>query len=161
MSSPRLRKYQAPDFPSIAPIAQKTYEKWLHGRAVAHAKRDKKRGNKTASTEAYKIAIHCAVLHCAGRDHYTGEDLNWSLLSRYSNAESRALGRTYKAKFALLPSVDHVGNGRGEADFKICAWRTNDAKNDLPYEKFVALCRSVVLHSDRTTGKGLNVSPES
>lgn len=113
------------------------------------------------TTEAIEEAIDRAVHRCAGRDHYTGEDLNWLLLSRYSNAESRALGRTYKAKFALLPSVDHVGNGRGEADFKICAWRTNDAKNDLPYEEFVALCRSVVLHSDRTTGKGLNVCSES
>ena len=26
---------------------------------------------------------------------------------------------------------DHVGDGLGAADFKICAWRTNDAKHDL------------------------------
>lgn len=146
---PKTRKYQAPDFISSTLVTQKTYEKWLHGRAVAHAKRDKKRGNKTASTEPYKLAIHNAVLQSGGRDHYTGEELEWSLLLQYCNLESKAQGRLYKAKFARLPSVDHVGSGLGDADFKICAWRTNDAKNDLPHEEFVALCRSVVLHSDR------------
>jgi hypothetical protein len=53
------RKYQMPDF--VSPVRQDVYEKWLHGRAVAHVKRDKKRGNTTASNEAYKIAIHRAV----------------------------------------------------------------------------------------------------
>ncbi|HEY1938772.1 MAG TPA: hypothetical protein VGJ33_12620 [Candidatus Angelobacter sp.] len=95
------------------------------------------------------MAIHCAVVHCGGQDHYTGELLDWSLLGRYSNEESKAQGRHYKAALALLPSVDHVGDGLGEADFKICAWRTNDAKNDVAHEEFVALCRRVVSHFDR------------
>ncbi len=136
-----------PDF--VSAVTQDIYEKWLHGRAVAHVKRDKKRGNTTASNEAYKIAIHRAVVESDGRDHYTGEPLNWSLLCKYSNLESEDQGRYYKAKFALLPSVDHVGDGLGEADFKICGWRTNDAKNDLTHDEFVALCRSVVAHFDR------------
>ncbi|HLJ88537.1 MAG TPA: hypothetical protein VKZ53_17080 [Candidatus Angelobacter sp.] len=92
------------------------------------------------------MAIHRAVQCCGGHDCYTGEQLDWSLLCKYSNEESRAQGRHYKAKFALLPSVDHVGDGLGEADFKICAWRTNDAKNDLSYNDFVTLCRNVVAH---------------
>jgi hypothetical protein len=141
------RKYLVPDF--ISAVTQDIYEKWLHGRAVAHVRRDKNRGNTTASNEAYKIAIHRAVVHSGGRDHYTGEPLDWSLLCQYSNLESEAQGRRYKAKFALLPSVDHVGDGLGEADFKICGWRTNDAKNDLTHDEFVALCRSVVAHFDR------------
>jgi hypothetical protein len=29
------------------------------------------------------------------------------------------------------------------------AWRTNDAKNDLRYDDFVALCRAVVRHHQR------------
>jgi hypothetical protein len=99
--------------------------------------------------EAYKNAIHQAVAHSGGSDHYTGESLNWSLLCKYRNLESQATGRHYKAGFALLPSIDHVGDGLGEAEFKICAWRTNDAKNDLSHEQFVALCRSVVKHFDR------------
>jgi hypothetical protein len=142
------RKYQVPDFLSLA-ATQAGYEKWLRGRATAHVRRDKKRGNTTASNEVYRIAIHRAVIHSGGRDHYTGEQLDWSLLSQYRNEKSRAQGRRYKATFALLPSVDHVGDGLGEADFKICAWRTNDAKNDLTHDEFVALCRRVVAHFDR------------
>jgi hypothetical protein len=147
--APKPRKYQLPDFLSLTTLTQSSYEKWLHRRAVAHVKRDKKRGNTTARTEAYKVAIHRAVVHSGGRDHHTGEVLGWSLLSRYSNVESKAKGRHYKATLALLPSVDHSGDGLGEADFKICAWRTNDSKNDLTHEEFVALCRRVLAHFDR------------
>ena len=42
------RKYQRPDFISST-VTQTNYEKWLHGRTVAHVKRDRKRGNKTTS----------------------------------------------------------------------------------------------------------------
>jgi hypothetical protein len=148
MMMQKPRKYQIPDFVASMGVTQVAYQKWLHGRAVAHVKRDKKRGNRTATTEMYKIAIHRAVQICEGSDHYTGETLDWSLLSKYSNEESKAQGRHYKATLALLPSVDHVGDGLGEADFKICGWRTSDAKNDLSHDDFVALCRRVVADID-------------
>jgi hypothetical protein len=145
----KARKYQLPDFLSATPLTQAAYERWLHGRAIAHVRRDKKRGNTTATNETYKIAIHKAVIRSGGCDHYTGEALCWSLVGRYSNEESKAQRRHYKATLALLPSIDHVGDGLGEADFKICAWRTNDAKHDLTHQEFVALCRRVVEHFDR------------
>src|SRR6266436_5120832 len=141
MKGPKPRKYQLPDF-LFATLTQTSYEKWLCGRADAHVRRDKKRGITTATKEAYRVAIHRAVIDSGGHDHYTGQLLNWSLLSRYDNAESKATGRHYKATLALLPSVDHVDDGRRQPpDFKICAWRTNDAKNDLTHEEFVTLCR--------------------
>lgn len=152
MKHSKLRKYQLPDFLSTTTtttLTQTSYERWLRGRAAAHVKRDKKRGNTAATNEAYKIAIHRAVIHSAGKDYYTGEGLDWSLVCKYSNEESKAKGRRYKATLALLPSVDHVSDGLGEADFKICAWRTNDAKNDLTHDEFVALCRRVVKHFDQ------------
>jgi hypothetical protein len=142
------RKYQLPDFLSTT-LTPTSYEKWLRGRAAAHVKRDKKRGNTTATNEAYKIAIHRAVIQSGGQDHYTGERLDWLLVGRYSNAESKAGGRRYKATLSLLPSVDHVGDGLSEADFKICAWRTNDAKSDLTHLEFISLCRRVVTHFDQ------------
>jgi hypothetical protein len=145
----KSRKYGRPDFLSTK-LTQASYEKWLNGRAAAHVKRDRVRGNTTASNEDYKIAIHDAVLHSGGHDHYTGELLDWSLVGRYNNAESKANGRRYKAALALLPSIDHVGDGLGEADFRLCAWRTNDAKNDLTHDEFVALCRRVVTYHDRS-----------
>lgn len=79
------------------------------------------------SNESYKIAIHKAVVLSEGRDQYTGEMLHWRLLGQYRNAESKAGRRRYKAKFALLPTVDHVGDGLGLADFVICAWQTTDS----------------------------------
>jgi len=144
----KSRKYQQPDFLNTI-LTQANYEKWLNGRAVAHCRRDRARDNTTACNEAYKTAIHRAVLHSGGHDHYTGELLNWSLAGQYNNAESKADGRRYKASLALLPSIDHVGDGLGEADFRLCAWRTNDAKNDLTHDEFVALCRRVVAYHDR------------
>jgi hypothetical protein len=71
---------------------------------------------------------------------------NWIglLLSKYYNAASRQYGLAYKKKFALLPSVDHVRDGKGPADFKICAWRTNDSKNDLSSEELLELCEKVM-----------------
>jgi len=52
----------------------------------------------------------------------------------------------YKLGLALLPTVDHVSASATQASFKICAWRTNDAKNDLSVPDFVALCRRVLEH---------------
>lgn len=143
-----MRKYQLPTFLDQS-IDQKAYDRWLHRKAVAHVRRDRNRGNRTATNEEYKIAIHKAVCDSGGKDAYTHEDLDWSLLSKYNNEESKKHGRNYKKQFAMLPSVDHVGDGKGPADFKICAWRTNDAKNDLSYEEFLELCRKVIAAANK------------
>ena len=143
------RKYQLTDKLKHG-IAQNRYERWLQRKAAAHVKRDRKRGNSSATIEEYKVAIHRAVVTSEGRDYYTGEELDWSLVSTYDNDKSKADKRHYKAQFALLPTVDHVGDGLGPADFVICAWRTNDAKNDLCRDEFLALCRRVVEFADRS-----------
>jgi hypothetical protein len=139
------RKYGVPPF-LTGKMAQATYQRWLDRKARAHVKRDRKRGNGVATREAYMVAIHRAVVLSDGMDDYTGEALDWSLISRYNNEESKEGRRGYKASLALLPTVDHVGDGLGPADFKICAWRTNDAKNDLTHGEFVELCRRVIAH---------------
>jgi hypothetical protein len=154
----KIRKYQIPDFLVQKGISQVGYGNLLKGKASSHVTRDRKRGNLTATREAYKVAIHNAVLRSGGKDAYTGKQPAWSLISHYSNAESKAAGRNYKAKSAYLPTADHVGDGLGAADFEICAWRTNDAKNDLSHSDFVALCRLVVAHADR--GGGGSQSPD-
>ena len=138
-----MRKYQLNK--ELAQLVdQAIYERWLHRKALAHIKRDRARGNTTATNETYKIAIHQAVCESGGKDAYTKEDLDWSLLSKYDNEQSKKHGRNYKRQFALLPSVDHVSDGTGEADFKICAWRTNDAKSDMTYPEFIDLCSKVL-----------------
>lgn len=138
-----MRKYQLPKFLE-GTVSQANYEKWLSGRSMAHFRRDKKRGNSKITNENYKKSIHKAVEECDGYDAYTYEQLDWTLISKYDNKESKKGGREYKSKFALLPSVDHVGDGTGSADFKICAWRTNDSKSDLSYDEFIILCRKVI-----------------
>jgi hypothetical protein len=99
--------------------------------------------------ESYKGAIHRAVVACNGVDCYTGLAVRWDLISTYDNALSKAGRRKYKSGLADLPSVDHVGDGLGMPEFRICAWRVNDAKTDLTHEEFVALCRLVVQHAER------------
>jgi hypothetical protein len=143
-----MKKYQLPEF--LAPeVQQAQYERWLHRKAAAHVRRDRKRGNKAATIAGYKVAIHKAVEDSEGRDAYTGERLDWTLISQYDNDKSKSGRREYKAGFALLPSVDHVADGTGPADFKICAWRTNDAKSDLSFQEFLDLCRKVVAAADK------------
>ncbi len=107
--------------------------------------RDIKRGNTMANRPAFKQAIHEAVLRSEGRDAYTGELLNWSLIGTYEDEKSKAGKSVYKATFALLPTADHAGDVLGPADFEICGWATNDAKNDLTHEQFA---RSAP-HADR------------
>jgi len=142
----KTKKYQL-NLSMSALIDQEKYEKWLKNKARTHLKRDKKRGNISSTYESYRVAIHEAVINSNGKDAYTGENLDWSLINEYNNKDSKKYGRDYKKRFALLPTIDHVGDGKGKANFKICSWRTNDAKNDLSYEIFLELCNKIVNYS--------------
>lgn len=146
------KKFAVPSFLSDQ-VSQEIYERWLRRKAQAHVRRDRLRKNKTAVGEPYRLAIHRAVMESNGRDAYTGQMLDWSLLSKYDNEKSKKHGRKYKNQFARLPTVDHVGDGTGKADFKICGWRTNDAKNDLQKSQFIALCKAVLRHNGYTVMK--------
>lgn len=151
------KKYTLPAF-LVGSVDQAAYLRWLSHKAQAHVRRDRKRGNLTAIGEIYRVAIHAAVAASAGRDAYTGEALDWSLLSKYDNTDSAEGGRAYKHGFAKLPTVDHVGDGLGPADFKICGWRVNDAKHDLDIPAFLGVCRAVLEHHGFTvTSPALNM----
>lgn len=139
------KKYPLPPFLTDV-VTQEAYETWLRRKAQAHVKRDRRRGNTTAIGESYRVVIHAAVVASNGKDAYTGEMLDWTLISQYDNDLSKEHGRHYKKGFALLPTVDHVDDGLGVANFKICGWRTNDAKHDLDLAEFIAVCRTVLEH---------------
>jgi hypothetical protein len=124
-------------------VSRAQYVRWLQRKAQSHLRRDRARGNTVGSVASYKRSIHEAVCNCGGVDDYTGEQLDWSLLSTYNNDDSKLGGRAYKAKFAHLPTVDHVGDGTGAADFRIFGWAVNDAKGDLALRDFVRLCQRV------------------
>lgn len=142
------RKHTMPQFLEDVVTAEK-YESWLGRKAAAHVKRDRKR-QRTASVSLYKEAIHAAVILSDGRDAYTGELLDWARIGTYDNDESQAGRHGYKAQHELLPTVDHVDAGATEASFKICAWRTNDAKNDLTVASFLELCQRALEHAGFT-----------
>jgi hypothetical protein len=122
------------------------YERWLARKAASHLKRDRKRGYEGVTGAAYRDAIHQAVAQSKGRDTYTGEELHWNLLSRYDNEDSQRGRHVYKAGFARLPTVDHIDSSVKNSGFCICAWQTNDAKNDLSHQDFLELCKKVLLH---------------
>jgi hypothetical protein len=143
-------KYPLPLFLTGTVVTQHAYSRWLARKSMAHVRRDKKRGNTAAINETYKRAIHNAVVVSCGLDEYTGEELHWNLISKYNNEDSKANRRKYKALFGLLPTVDHIGDGLGQPNFKICGWRTNDAKGDLSHDEFLQLCRRVVLQFELT-----------
>jgi len=146
------KKHSVPTFlgESVQPDA---YERWLHRKAKAHTKRDRKRAKSSVTVALYEEAIHAAVLRSEGRDAYTGERLDWSLISTYKNDESKIGKHSYKAGFALLPTVDHVSAGATEAAFRICGWRTNDSKNDLSPEAYIELCKLVLAHAGYAVNK--------
>jgi hypothetical protein len=148
-----VRKYELPAF--MAKMAtHEAYVRWLRRRAQAHVKRDRRRGNKKAIGESYRDAIHKAVLASNGLDAYTGEELNWRLISQFDNADAKEHGRSYKRRFALQPTVDHVGDGKGKPNFKICGWRTNAVKNDLTVAELVSVCRAFLTYQGSTVDEG-------
>src|SRR5690606_24293155 len=83
-----VRKHSMPDF-LIGEVTPEAYERWLTRKAAAHVKRDRKRGYSSVAQALYKEAIHAAVILSKGRDCYTGEPLNWRLISTYKNEESK------------------------------------------------------------------------
>lgn len=146
-----MRKYQLPAFLDGV-ITQDRYDCWLQRKSQAHVRRDRKRGNKAATIEEYKIAIHDAVICSRGLDSYTGERLDWKLLSKWNNKEAKDRGRLHKREFHLLPSVDHIGDGRGKPEFKICAMLTNDVKSDLTHQELLQLCEKLLRAAGRWPG---------
>lgn len=153
MSNP----YALPDF-LVGVVTPYAYARWLQRKAVAHVRRDRAR-DRPCTVSAYKHAIHAAVQRSGGHDAYTGEALDWSLISTYRNEESQAGRHAYKAGFALLPTVDHVDADVHGSDFNICAWRTNDAKNDLSLAAFRDLCARVVDRASIAGAPPMDASP--
>lgn len=128
-------------------ISEAAYRRWLRHKCAAHVKRDRKRSAHEITGLDYRTKMHAAVCTSAGRDFYTGEELRWDLIGTYSNDESKAGRSNYKSGMALLPTIDHVLMEDGTYDFVVCAWRTNDAKNDMSHADFLDLCRKVIEHA--------------
>jgi hypothetical protein len=129
----------------IPDAAKPAYPGWVQRRAVTLSKRDQKRGG-SGNVQQYRLAIHAAVVASEGRDHWTGEDLDWVLIGTYDHREGTADQGEHKKQYAMLPTIDHRSN-RPEPDFVICAWRTKDAKHDMTPQELLAFCTAVLNHS--------------
>ena len=114
-------------------ISYDDYNRWLEGKAKSHVVRDRKRGFRDTSVSGYISDIHDAVLESDGRDSYTGEELDWSLLAVIYDPKDRR-------RFAMRPTVDHIDPSTGRADFAICGQRTNMCKSYLTVDELVQFC---------------------
>jgi hypothetical protein len=140
---------ETPAPPWIPDALRLAYPSWVQRKAVTLCKRDQKRGGR-GNVQQYRLAIHQAVLASEGRDHWSGEWLDWQLIGTpdtppdtSEDAGARAAHRTL---CAMLPTIDHR-TALPEADFVICARRTKDAKHDMTSDELLAFCRAVVAHS--------------
>ena len=133
------------------------YETWLARKASAHVQSDRGRNQSGVIHAAYKEAIHAAVVLSAGQDAYTGEKLDWRLISTYRNEDSKAGRHACKKGFSLLPTVDRVASRASAASFRICGWSTSDAKSGLSLYEFLALCESVLKYAGYSVTEGKHI----
>jgi len=125
---------------------QAKYSRWLHTKATAHVRRDRRRFKNACMVQQYKTAIHEAVGVGGNLDYYTGEELDWSLVSTFDNAAAMEGRIKYKKSFVMLPTLDHTEDEQGRRKFVICSWRVNDMKSDMSENEFYELCDRVLRH---------------
>ena len=88
---------------------------------------------------AYKQKIHQAVLDGGEFDPYTGEKINWGLISKEKTLKK---GNFIDSGYAMRPAVDHINPE--EFGFEICTWISNESKSCMTSDQFVDFCRKVV-----------------
>lgn len=143
--------FYLPTFLSKYLISEDAFLRWIDRQAARHLRHSKKRGLK-GSKSAFRQAILDAVNACGGRDFYTGKALDWRKISTWNNEDAKKQGKAYKRLFHDLPTVDHADSfDPSRPSFRICAWKTNDAKGDLSLEEFLELCRRIMAHARRSS----------
>lgn len=138
----RDKKYKLPAFLE-GTVTESKYKRWLHRKASAHVKADKKRFKKISTIAIYKDRIHSAVQRSNGLDEYTGTKLDWHLISTFNNKNVKRVG--YMKKFDDLPTVDHVQTADGKG-FKICSWAVNRMKSDMTEKQLIERCKKIIKH---------------
>jgi hypothetical protein len=126
-------------------VTQTDYVRWLNQKCDSMRQRDLKLKRPYASENprmAYKQKIHQAVLDNGQFDPYTGEKLDWKLISKQKSLKKYGYVNDFLNTFALLPAVDHIGSDTLE--FEICSWIVNEAKSCMDPDEFVGLCKKVV-----------------
>jgi hypothetical protein len=142
------RKWRIPECLKPTVSDEDAFRKWLDRKAVSVRKRDKKRNVPVLSLSKMKAAIVNAIERSEGRDFYTGEALDWHLISTWVGAEEGTVASVYRRRFWMLPSVDHDFTDPAKPAFHICSWRMNDSKNDQTLQEFLELAVKVQEHRE-------------
>jgi hypothetical protein len=136
--------YALPPF-LLGVISQKDYCDWLQRKGHNLRQGDTKLKRpyaKENTVMVYKQKIHQAVLDGGEFDPYTGEKINWGLISKEKNLKKGDYIDNYLNRYAMYPAVDHIIPG--EFEFEICSWISNESKSSMTPDEFVDFCRKVV-----------------
>src|SRR4051812_27524549 len=101
------RKWKIPECLKPTVSDEEAFRKWLDRKAQSVRKRDRRRNVPVLSLSTMKEAILAAIERSNGRDFYTGEPLDWHLISKWVGMEEGTSASVYRRKFWMLPSVDH------------------------------------------------------
>jgi hypothetical protein len=122
-------------------VSLKDYREWLDMKGHNLRLRDLKLKRPYAKVNpilAYKQKIHQAVLDGGQFDPYTGEKINWGLISREKTLNNVNF---IDSGYAMHPAVDHINPE--EFGFEICTWISNESKTCMTSDQFVDFCRKV------------------
>ncbi len=126
-------------------VSQRGYCMWLMNKGENLRRRDIKLNrpySKVNSETVYNQKVHQAVLDGGEFDPFTGEKLNWGLVSKERNMETESYTNDYLNTYALYPVVDHTNPE--EFEFEICSLISNECKSSLTPDEFVDFCQRVV-----------------
>jgi hypothetical protein len=126
-------------------ITQEAYDKWLSGKVLDLFWKDNRRHMpyaKPGGEDLYREKIGEALAENALIDPFTGDKLDWSLISKWPPPP----GGDKLKEFDLLPTVDHKDPCSPTLDFEICSRKTNLSKSCLTPTEFVALCKKIFDH---------------
>ncbi|MGB7569428.1 MAG: hypothetical protein WBM07_16315 [Chitinivibrionales bacterium] len=135
-------------------LSLKDYHYWLRQEAHHLRNSDLKLKRSYAlenSLTAYKQKIHQGVLDGGEFDPYTGDKINWNLISKEKPHKKNDFIANYLNDHALQPAVDHINPE--EFGFEICSWISNQSKSCMTSDQFVDFCRRVISFRDKA-GKG-------
>jgi hypothetical protein len=142
-------KYHLPDF-LVGRITEAAYDKWLNAKANTLRQRDlkNKRPFATANSKAmYKEKIHAAVKENGQYDKYTKDALQWELVSTWDANRAKNGQDSYRDKFLLMPTVDHIDPEGQLLEFEIVSWLVNDCKSGLNPAQFIDLCKKIIANT--------------
>jgi hypothetical protein len=118
-------------------------------------RRNKKPVALKYSVAKYREKVHGAIMDGGRTDPYTGETIDWTLISKWDGVAGKDRGIPnllavgFDKSLYLSPSIDHVYPDSDELELEVCSWIANSCKSVLNPAEFIALCGKVAACSRR------------